>query len=236
MSVVRMCRAAVPHMRAARRRQHPQHHRDLAMQPIAGFGLSVATWAAVMGFAKTASLELAGPASTSTRSAPARSRRSGCRRFCRRRSGCKGCANFAEGFAAAHRHGRGRRQPGRLAGVAARQLHHRNGHPGRWRPVSCRSLRDPWPTSTCHARTRAALYSGGDWTNKTFFEFIEQRAAAHRGEVLPTQRAASAMARSRTRFSAAPSFIAASASSAATSSPNNCRTGSNLRSRSLRSN
>jgi 3-oxoacyl-[acyl-carrier protein] reductase len=58
MYVVRMCRAAAPHMKA--RGGSVLNIAALsAIQPVAGFGLSVATWDAVIGYAKTLSLELA---------------------------------------------------------------------------------------------------------------------------------------------------------------------------------
>jgi 3-oxoacyl-[acyl-carrier protein] reductase len=58
MSVVRMCRAAVPLMRRAGGGSILNITALSARQPIAGFGLSVASWAGVFGFAKTLSLEL----------------------------------------------------------------------------------------------------------------------------------------------------------------------------------
>lgn len=59
MYVVRMCRAAVPHMKARGSGSILNITAISAIQPIAGFGLSVATWDAVIGYAKTLSLELA---------------------------------------------------------------------------------------------------------------------------------------------------------------------------------
>lgn len=59
MYVVRMCRAAVPYMRARGGGSVLNITAISAIQPIAGFGLSVATWDAVIGYAKTLSLELA---------------------------------------------------------------------------------------------------------------------------------------------------------------------------------
>jgi len=58
MSVVRLTRAAVPHMRAAGGGGIVNITAISMLEPKPGFGLSVATWAAVMGFAKTASIEL----------------------------------------------------------------------------------------------------------------------------------------------------------------------------------
>lgn len=58
MSVVRMVRQVVPHMRAAGGGRIVNITALSVLQPIAGFGLSVATWAAVIGFAKTLSLEV----------------------------------------------------------------------------------------------------------------------------------------------------------------------------------
>lgn len=59
MYVVRMTRAAVPHMRARGGGGILNITAISAIQPIAGFGLSVATWGGVIGFAKTLSLEVA---------------------------------------------------------------------------------------------------------------------------------------------------------------------------------
>lgn len=59
MYVVRMARAAVPHMQARGGGGILNITAISAIQPIAGFGLSVATWGGVIGYAKTLSLELA---------------------------------------------------------------------------------------------------------------------------------------------------------------------------------
>lgn len=59
MSVVRLSRAAVPHLRAAGRGTIVNITALSAIQPIAKFGLSVSTWAGVIGYAKTLSLEVA---------------------------------------------------------------------------------------------------------------------------------------------------------------------------------
>jgi 3-oxoacyl-[acyl-carrier protein] reductase len=59
MYVVRMVRAAVPHMQARGGGGILNITAISAIQPIAGFGLSVATWSGVIGLAKTLSLELA---------------------------------------------------------------------------------------------------------------------------------------------------------------------------------
>ncbi len=58
MSVVRMVRQVVPHMRAAGGGRIVNITALSVIQPIAEFGLSVATWAGVIGFAKTLSLEV----------------------------------------------------------------------------------------------------------------------------------------------------------------------------------
>jgi len=58
MSVVRLTRAAVPHMKSAGGGSILNIAAISMLEPKPGFGLSVATWAAVMGFAKTASIEL----------------------------------------------------------------------------------------------------------------------------------------------------------------------------------
>ena len=59
MSVVRCTRAAVPHMRRRGAGSIVNITALSAIQPMPGFGLSVATWDAVIGLAKTLSLELA---------------------------------------------------------------------------------------------------------------------------------------------------------------------------------
>jgi len=59
MSVVRLTRHAIPHMRNAGGGSIVNITALSVLQPIARFGLSVATWAAVLGYAKTLSLEVA---------------------------------------------------------------------------------------------------------------------------------------------------------------------------------
>lgn len=59
MSVVRLSRAALPHLRASGRGTIVNITALSALQPIPTFGLSVSTWAGVIGFAKTLSLEVA---------------------------------------------------------------------------------------------------------------------------------------------------------------------------------
>jgi 3-oxoacyl-[acyl-carrier protein] reductase len=58
MSVVRLTRAAAPHLKQAGGGAIVNIAAISMLEPKPGFGLSVATWAAVMGFAKTASIEL----------------------------------------------------------------------------------------------------------------------------------------------------------------------------------
>lgn len=58
MSVIRASRAAIPHMRAAGGGRIINITALSARQPAAGFGLSVATWAGLIGYAKTLSLEV----------------------------------------------------------------------------------------------------------------------------------------------------------------------------------
>ena len=58
MSVVRMVRLAVPHMRAAGAGRIVNITATSVKQPLATYGLSVASWAAVLGYAKTLSLEI----------------------------------------------------------------------------------------------------------------------------------------------------------------------------------
>jgi len=58
MSVVRLTRHAIPHMRTAGGGSIVNITALSVLQPIARFGLSVATWAGVLGYAKTLSLEV----------------------------------------------------------------------------------------------------------------------------------------------------------------------------------
>jgi len=60
MSVVRLTRDAIPHMRSAGHGRIVNITALSVLQPVARFGLSVATWAGVLGYAKTLSLEVAG--------------------------------------------------------------------------------------------------------------------------------------------------------------------------------
>lgn len=57
-SVVRMCREVMPHMRAAGRGSIVNITAVSARQPLAGLGLSVSTWAGVLAYAKTLSIEV----------------------------------------------------------------------------------------------------------------------------------------------------------------------------------
>ena len=59
MSVVRLSRHALPHLRAAGAGRIINIAALSVLQPMPKFGLSVATWAGVIGYAKTLSLELA---------------------------------------------------------------------------------------------------------------------------------------------------------------------------------
>jgi 3-oxoacyl-[acyl-carrier protein] reductase len=59
MSVVRLSRAAMPHLRASGAGRIVNIAALSALQPLPKFGLSVATWAGVIGYAKTLSLEVA---------------------------------------------------------------------------------------------------------------------------------------------------------------------------------
>jgi 3-oxoacyl-[acyl-carrier protein] reductase len=70
MSVVRLTRAAVPHIKAAGGGSILNIAAISMLEPKSGFGLSVASWAAVMGFAKTASIELGGDRITINTIAP----------------------------------------------------------------------------------------------------------------------------------------------------------------------
>ena len=73
MSVVRLTRRAIPHMRAQGRGRIVNITALSALQPIARFGLSVSTWAGVIGYAKTLSLEVAANQITVNTICPGRS-------------------------------------------------------------------------------------------------------------------------------------------------------------------
>jgi 3-oxoacyl-[acyl-carrier protein] reductase len=72
MSVVRMTRAAAPHMRAVGGGSIVNMAALSALQPVASYGLSVTTWAGVIGLAKTLSLELGGDGITVNTVCPGR--------------------------------------------------------------------------------------------------------------------------------------------------------------------
>lgn len=59
MSVVRLTRHAIPHLRSAGGGSITNITALSVLQPMTRFGLSVATWAGVFGYAKTLSLEIA---------------------------------------------------------------------------------------------------------------------------------------------------------------------------------
>lgn len=59
MSVIRLTRAAVPHMRKLGGGSIVCNTALSVLQPLPGFSLSVATWAGVIGYVKTLSLEVA---------------------------------------------------------------------------------------------------------------------------------------------------------------------------------
>jgi 3-oxoacyl-[acyl-carrier protein] reductase len=58
-SVIRMVRSALPHLKSSGHGSILNISAISAIQPIAGFGLSVASWAGLIGYAKTLSLEIA---------------------------------------------------------------------------------------------------------------------------------------------------------------------------------
>jgi 3-oxoacyl-[acyl-carrier protein] reductase len=72
MSVVRLSRLAVPRMIAMQGGRIINITALSTLQPMARFGLSVATWAGVLGYAKTLSLEIAEHAITVNTICPGR--------------------------------------------------------------------------------------------------------------------------------------------------------------------
>jgi 3-oxoacyl-[acyl-carrier protein] reductase len=72
MSVVRLCRGAIPHFIQRQGGRIVNIASLSTLQPMPRFGLSVATWAGVLGYAKTLSLELATQAITVNTICPGR--------------------------------------------------------------------------------------------------------------------------------------------------------------------
>jgi 3-oxoacyl-[acyl-carrier protein] reductase len=72
MSVVRLCRRALPHLRQRQGGRIVNITALSTLQPLPRFGLSVATWAGVLGYAKTLSLEVATEAITVNTICPGR--------------------------------------------------------------------------------------------------------------------------------------------------------------------
>ena len=72
MSVVRLSRLALPEMAKAKAGRIINIAALSALQPIPRFGLSVATWAGAIGYAKTLSLEVASQAVTVNTICPGR--------------------------------------------------------------------------------------------------------------------------------------------------------------------
>lgn len=72
MSVVRLCREAIPHFTQRQGGRIINITALSTLQPLPRFGLSVATWAGVLGYAKTLSLELAREAITVNTICPGR--------------------------------------------------------------------------------------------------------------------------------------------------------------------
>ena len=72
MSVVRLCRGALPHFAAHGSGRIVNITALSTLQPMPRFGLSVATWAGVLGYAKTLSLEVAKEAITVNTICPGR--------------------------------------------------------------------------------------------------------------------------------------------------------------------
>jgi NAD(P)-dependent dehydrogenase (short-subunit alcohol dehydrogenase family) len=115
MSVVRMVRLVVPLMRAAGGGSIVNVTGLSVIQPMVGFGLSVATWAGVIGLAKTLSLELAGDGITINTICP----------------GYINTTRLEKVF---------RKEAESAARTSARQLHHRYDHPDRRRPAPRRAV------------------------------------------------------------------------------------------------
>ena len=183
MYVARMCRGVLPHMQKTGG-SILNITAISAIQPIPRFGLSVASWGAVIGYAKTLALETArfginvnticpGYIDTqrlekvfSAGEKPAQQMRSELEQEVP-----LGRIGTVERY----------REPRRAAGVAARQLHHRHRHSGRWRPVPRGPLREEvmayvnmMPAELAAKYTREKL-----WMQKTVFDILAEQAARH---------------------------------------------------------
>jgi len=127
---VRMTRAVVPHMKARGGGGILSITAISAIQPIPGFGLSVATWGGVIGFAKTLSLEVARDNINVNTICPGYIET---QRLEKVFAAGGQDASIMRGKLEAdgpHRQGRRHRRPRRASGLATRALHHGHGHPG----------------------------------------------------------------------------------------------------------
>ena len=134
MYVVRMTRGVLPHMQKSGG-SILNITAISAIQPIAKFGLSVASWGAVIGFAKTLSLEWRPMALTSTPSARVMQTRPDCKR-CFRRAPClhSRCAKSLSARCLWVASGQSQMSlASSRYSFPARQLRHRHGDPGRRR-------------------------------------------------------------------------------------------------------
>jgi 3-oxoacyl-[acyl-carrier protein] reductase len=141
MYVVRMARGTLPHLAKRGGGSILNITAISAIQPIPGFALSVATWSAVIGFAKTLSLEVAKLNVNVNTVCP----------------GYIETKRLEKVFAAGARTNHARQAAGRgadgpyrpVADIASlgrcwfppRPLHHRHGGAGRWRVAQSRALR-----------------------------------------------------------------------------------------------
>src|SRR6202041_1955759 len=101
------------------------------------------------------------------------------------------------------------RKPRCFPGIAARQLHHRHRHPGRWRFVPRRALREEvmayvnmMPAELAEKYAREKL-----WMQKTVFDLLVEQAAKHPGRVaIKDQRGAISYGALRDRIERAAQF------------------------------
>ena len=243
MYVVRMARARVPHMTSARRRQHPQYHRHLGhpahrrLRPVGrdlGRRHRLCQDAVARGRARQHQRQHHLP--RLHRDAAARE---GVRGGRRRPAGR--CARKLEAEVPMGRIGTvdGHRRHGRAAGLAARALHHRHGHPGRRRPAP-RRCADRRAHALHHDREQptspsAGARPGSGATRPSSTSWRRRPGASRSRGASPTAQDRITYGELKDRSSAAPPSCARSASSAATSSPSSCRTASPSRSSSSRS-
>ena len=143
MYVVRMARLSVPHMAKRGGGSILNIAALSALQPVAGFGLSVATWNGVIGFAKTLSLEVAAQNINVNTICPGYIETQRLEKVFSSQGDPADAAQVADGRSphGPHRYCGGYRTRHGHARVAPRALCHRDDNRGRWRAAASCPLR-----------------------------------------------------------------------------------------------